>query len=139
MVMIWVFMISLNCSSRRIFKIRNHKLSRKSSYILQMFSICSLYKSSLKAILWFLIWNKRRFDQLSEIMKTHIITILVYLHNTTLQTSRGPLSDALVRIQLRPIFFPQLCVKVSKLWLKILNIFWKSRDLIFSVSGSFLM
>ena len=41
---------------------------------------------------------KRLFHQISGIRKTHVIIILVYLHNTLLQTSRGPLSDAPVRI-----------------------------------------
>ena len=52
-VIIWVFMIPLNWSNRRFFKIRNHKLSWKNSYILEIFSICLLYKSSLKAIYGF--------------------------------------------------------------------------------------
>ena len=75
--------------------------------------------------LWFLILNKRRFDQFSEIMKTHIITISVYLHNTIKRRSRGPLSDALVRILIRTTVFSQLCVKVSKLWTQNFEYFWK--------------
>ena len=67
---------------------------------------------------WFLILNKRRFNQLSGIMKTHIITILVYLHNTFPLRSRGPLADAPVRILLWATVFPQSCVKSSKLWIQ---------------------
>ena len=66
--------------------------------------------------LWFLILNKRRFHQFSGIIKTHIVTILVNLHNTMSGRSRSPLSDAPVRILIRPTGFPQLCVKVPKLW-----------------------
>ena len=75
--------------------------------------------------LWFLISKKRRFHQLSGIMKTHIITISVYLHNTIKRRSRGPLSDALVRILIRTTVFSQLCVKVSKLWTQNFEYFWK--------------
>ena len=75
--------------------------------------------------LWFLISKKRRFHQLSGIMKTHIITISVYLHNTIKRRSRGPLSDALVRILIRTTVFSQLCVKVSKLWTQNFEHFWK--------------
>ena len=55
--------------------------------------------------LWFLILNKCRFHQFSEIMETNIITILALLHNTILQRSRGLLSDAQVRILIRPTVF----------------------------------
>ena len=48
-------------------------------------------------------------------MKTHLITILVYPHNTLPPRSWGPLSDAPVKIKSRPTVFPQSCVKVSKL------------------------
>ena len=70
----------------------------------------------LKEDLWFPIMKKRGFHQFSGIMKTTIINILVYLHNTILQRSRGLLSDAPVRILIRPTGFPQLCVKILQLW-----------------------
>ena len=47
-------------------------------------------------------------------MKTHIITILVYLHNTKRTRSRGALADAQVRFKIQKTVFPQKRVKVSK-------------------------
>ena len=66
-------------------------------------------------------------------MNTHIITISAYLHNTIKRRSRGPLSDASVRILIRTTVFSQLCVKVSKLWTQNFEHFWKvTRPHIFS-------
>ena len=65
--------------------------------------------------LWFLNSDNRRFDRFSKIKKTPIIAILVYLHNTMRTRSRGPLSDAPVRFEIRKTVFPQKRVKVSKL------------------------
>ena len=64
-------------------------------------------------------------------MKTHIITILVYLHNTKRTRSRGPLSDEPVRFQIRKTVFPQKRVKVSKLEIEKFQRIRKSRDLVF--------
>ena len=83
--------------------------------------------------------KKRRFDQFSGIMKTHIISILVYLHNMTRTRSRGPLSDAPVRFKFRKTVFPQKRVKVSKFQIEKFKIFRKSRDLTIPISESFLM
>ena len=65
--------------------------------------------------LWFLISDNRQCDRISRIMKTPILAILVYLHNTKRTRSRGPLSDEPVRFQIRKTVFPQKRVKVSKL------------------------
>jgi len=48
-------------------------------------------------------------------MKTHIITILLNLHNTLPPRSRGILPDSPVRISIEITVFSQICVKVSKL------------------------
>ena len=65
--------------------------------------------------LWFLNSDNRRFDRFSRIIKTPIIAILVYLHNTMRTRSRGPLSDESVRFHIQETVFPPERVKVSKL------------------------
>ena len=61
---------------------------------------------------------QRRFEQFTGIMKTHLITKLVYLDYTMLTRSWGPLSDVQVRILMQVTVFPQLRVKVSKIWIE---------------------
>ena len=67
-------------------------------------------------------------------MKTPIIAILVYLHNTKRTRSRCPLSHESVRFQIQQTVFSQKRVKVSKLWIENFRKFWQSRDLMFPVS-----
>ena len=64
-------------------------------------------------------------------MKTHIKILSVYLHNTKRTRSRGSLSDAPVRFEIRNTVFPQKRVKVSKLEIEKFQRIRKSRDLVF--------
>jgi len=72
-----------------------------------------------------------RFDRFGRIKKTPFIAILVYLHNTKGTRSRGPLSDAPVRFEIRKTEFPQKRVKVLKLEIEKFQRIRKSRDLMF--------
>ena len=117
-------MILLNRSNRRLSKISNHKLSQQNFYIFSKFltrdflrrlvEIVLIIQDLFEDNLWFLIFDKRRFDRFSRIMKIPIIAISVYLHNTLPHRSRGPLSDGPVRFQIHQTVFPQKRVKVSK-------------------------
>ena len=65
-------------------------------------------------------------------MKTHILTLSVYLHNTKRTRSRGPLSDGPVRFNIQETVFPQKRVKVSELSTQYFQRIRMSRDLMFS-------
>ena len=91
-----------------------------------------IIKEFFQDYLWFLNFDKRRFDRYSRIKKTAIRAILVYLHNTMRTRSRGPLSDAPVRFNIQETVFPQKRVKVSKLSTQNFQRIRMSRDLMFS-------
>jgi hypothetical protein len=83
--------------------------------------------------------RKRRFDQFGGIVKTPIMPILVYLHGAGRAGSRGLLSDAPVGFWFRGAVFPRRRVKVSKFQIEKFKGFRGLRDLMFSISESFLM
>ena len=142
-------MILLNRSNRRLSKIRNHKLSQQNFYIFSKFltrdflrrlvEIVLIIQGLFENNLWFLIFDKRRFDRFSRIMKIPIIAISVYLHNTLPHRSRGPLSDGPVRFQIHQTVFPQKRVKVSKFQIEKIKISESHGTSFFRVSDSFSM
>ena len=69
MVIIWVFMIPMNWWNRHLFKIRNHKLSLKTFYIMKKLKIQFLYKNSFKTIYGFWFWINADFTSLVESWK----------------------------------------------------------------------